>query len=97
MNNQLYLTPSRKGIAGFPWQTCSMCNKTCHSVEPLPSATQTDYPNIPDGELLEYCHEQIQSQNKGRFAGGEKNPWKISTTFPSVSKFPCYDSYLTGE
>lgn len=26
----------------------------------LPSATQTDYPNIPDGELLGYCHQATQ-------------------------------------
>jgi SagB-type dehydrogenase family enzyme len=26
----------------------------------LPSATQTDYPKIPDGELLGYCHQATQ-------------------------------------
>lgn len=26
----------------------------------LPSATQTKYPNIPDGELLKYCHQATQ-------------------------------------
>jgi SagB-type dehydrogenase family enzyme len=26
----------------------------------LPSATQTDYPHIPDGELLGYCHQATQ-------------------------------------
>jgi len=29
----------------------------------LPSATQTDYPNIPDGELLEYCHRATQIES----------------------------------
>ena len=28
----------------------------------LPSATQTDYPQIPDGELLRYCHQATQIQ-----------------------------------
>lgn len=34
----------------------------------LPSATQTEYPNIPDGELLGYCHQatQIESDTRGR-------------------------------
>ncbi len=34
----------------------------------LPSATQTEYPKIPDGELLEYCHRatQIESGTTGR-------------------------------
>jgi SagB-type dehydrogenase family enzyme len=27
-----------------------------------PSATQTDYPQIPDGELLRYCHQATQIQ-----------------------------------
>ena len=39
----------------------------------LPSSTQTDYPGIPDGELLEYLHRasQIQADSSG-------NPnWKV--------------------
>jgi len=34
----------------------------------LPSATQINYPKIPDGELLEYCHRatQIESGTMGR-------------------------------
>lgn len=34
----------------------------------LPSATQTDYPNIPDGQLLTYCHlaTQIESGTTAR-------------------------------
>jgi len=63
--------------------------QTCHSNR-LPSATQTDYPNIPDGELLEYCHGRADRVHKqqGRFAGGEtRKTLEDKYNFPSVSKF----------
>jgi len=61
LNQLLYLDREQEGAIAFPWQTCSMCNKTCHSVELL--ALKTDYPNIPDGELLEYCHRATQIES----------------------------------
>jgi len=62
-------------------------------VEPLPSATQTDYPNIPDGELLEYCHRatQIESGTNSKADLPEVRQEKSledKYNFPSVSKFP---------
>ncbi len=70
VNQLLYLDPDQEGaIAVTPLadlldvkQNLPLGRTT------LPSATQTDYPKLPDGELLQYCHwaTQIEANTTGR-------------------------------
>ncbi|HEY9836658.1 MAG TPA: SagB/ThcOx family dehydrogenase, partial [Vampirovibrionales bacterium] len=57
----------------------------------LPSATQTTYPTIPDGELLGYCHEATKINSDKTGIGGwslseEEEPEEDKYNFPFCSK-----------
>ena len=65
VNQLLYLDPEQEGaIAVIPLADLLDVKQNLPlGRTALPSATQTDYPNIPDGELLEYCHRATQIES----------------------------------
>lgn len=73
VNQMLFVDPEQEGtISVIPLEDLldSNLNKSVGTTA-LPSATQTDYPRIPDGELLNYFHKatQIQTSNQPPAAG----------------------------
>ena len=64
LNQLLYLDPEQEGaIAVIPLADLLEVEQNLPlSVTTLPSSTQTEYPNIPDGELLSYFHQATQIQ-----------------------------------
>ncbi len=72
VNQLLYLDPEQEGaIAVIPLADLLDVKQhlPLHQTA-LPSATQTEYPDIPDGELLLYCHQATQIE-EGRGARDE--------------------------
>jgi SagB-type dehydrogenase family enzyme len=70
VNKLLYLDPEQEGtIAVIPLADLLDVKQNLPlGRTALPSATQTDYPNIPDGELLGHCHRatQIEPDTNGK-------------------------------
>jgi SagB-type dehydrogenase family enzyme len=71
VNDLLYIDPLNEGaIAVLPLADLLEVNQNLSTgCTALPSSTETDYPNIPDGELLKYFHKateikQTSVQNK---------------------------------
>lgn len=71
VNDLLYVDPQQEGaIAVLPLADSLDVNQNLPlGCTALPSATETSYPQIPDGELLTYFHRhtQIQSSVTGNF------------------------------
>jgi SagB-type dehydrogenase family enzyme len=65
VNQLLYLDPEQEGtIAVIPLADLLDVKQNLPlGRTALPSATQTDYPSIPDGELLRYCHQATQIES----------------------------------
>ncbi len=65
VNQILYLDPEQEGaIAVIPLADLLDVKQNLPiGGTALPSATQTEYPDIPDGELLEYCHRAMQIES----------------------------------
>jgi len=53
----------------------------------LPSSTQTEYPNIPDGELLHYFHQATQLQPNANFKNLHRRP-EFRNSHPDQYNFP---------
>lgn len=70
INEMLYIDPQQEGaIAVLPIADLLDVNQNLPTGRTaLPSATETEYPHIPDGELLTYFHRmtQIQSGTTGK-------------------------------
>ena len=66
INQLLYLDPEQEGaIAILPLADLLDVKQNLPLAQTaLPSTTQTDYPNIPDGELLHYCHKATQIEEQ---------------------------------
>jgi len=62
VNQLLYLDQEQEGaIAVIPLADLLDVKQNLPvSITALPSATQIDYPNLPDEELLRYCHRETQ-------------------------------------
>jgi SagB-type dehydrogenase family enzyme len=62
VNQMLYVNAEQEGaIAVLPLADLLDVRQNLPlAITALPSATQTDYPNIPDGELLAYFHQATQ-------------------------------------
>jgi SagB-type dehydrogenase family enzyme len=65
VNQLLYLDPEQEGaIAVIPLADLLDVKQNLPLAQTaLPSATQTNYPNIPDGELLGYCHQATRIES----------------------------------
>ena len=64
VNQLLYVNSDQEGaIAVIPFADLLTGHDSSHGCTALPSATQTDYPQIPDGELLRYCHMATQIES----------------------------------
>jgi len=65
VNQLLYLDPEQEGaIAVIPLADLLDVKQHLPLYQTaLPSATQTEYPNIPDGDLLLYCHRTTQIES----------------------------------
>ncbi|MBD1860156.1 MULTISPECIES: SagB/ThcOx family dehydrogenase [Trichocoleus] len=76
LNQLLYLDPDQEGaIAVIPVADLLEVQENLPlSVTALPSATQTEYPSIPDGELLSYFHQATQIQPNAAFKKIPKIP-----------------------
>lgn len=86
VNQLLYLDAEQEGaIAVIPLADLLDIQQNLPSGQTaLPSATQTDYPQIPDGELLRYCHQATQIQ-QGR---GEENLSNLTPQPPDEIQLP---------
>jgi len=77
VNQILYLDPEQEGaIAVIPLADLLDVKQNLPAGRTaLPSATQTDYPQIPDGELLGYCHQatQIFEEERGKVAQEQRS------------------------
>ncbi|MEQ9669167.1 SagB/ThcOx family dehydrogenase [Coleofasciculus sp. G2-EDA-02] len=61
VNDLLYLNPEQEGaIAVVPLADQLQGQNSLSQPTVLPSATQFDYPKLPDGELLAYLHQATQ-------------------------------------
>lgn len=61
VNDLLYLNPEQEGaIAVVPLADQFQGQSNPSQPTALPSATQVDYPELPDGELLAYLHQATQ-------------------------------------
>lgn len=79
VNELLYLDPEQEGaIAVVPIADLLTIEENLSpGVTALPSATQREYPQLPDGELLGYLHQQTQID--------EEPPTALSKTVPEKS------------
>lgn len=86
VNQLLYLDAEQEGaIAVIPLADLLDIQQNLPSGQTaLPSATQTDYPQIPDGELLRYCHQATQIE-QGR---GEENLSNLTPQPPDEIQLP---------
>lgn len=66
VNQLLYLEPQQEGaITVIPLADLLDVKQNLPLGQTaLPSATQTDYPQISDGELLKYCHQATQIESR---------------------------------
>jgi SagB-type dehydrogenase family enzyme len=60
----------------------------------LPSPTQTDYPQIPDGELLEYFHKATQIEEAKGYEESAPAPSLDKYNFPFCLKVPTTTSAI---
>lgn len=75
VNQLLYLDSEQEGaIAVIPLVDLEL-QQLPVSCTALPSSTQTDYPQILDGELLTYCHQATQIDEER----GAKSDWREAT------------------
>ncbi|MCT7964290.1 SagB/ThcOx family dehydrogenase [Laspinema sp. D1] len=76
LNELLYLDPSQESLITFiPLADLLDIDQNLPKYRTaLPSDTQTDYPTIPDGELLGYCHEVTKINSDKTGIGG----WSLS-------------------
>ncbi len=95
VNQLLYLDQEQEGaIAVIPLaDLLDVKQNLALGQTALPSATQTDYPKIADGELLGYCHQatQIESDTTGRVDLAGVTPEKSledKYNFPFCLKVP---------
>jgi SagB-type dehydrogenase family enzyme len=77
LNQLLYLDPEQEGaIAVIPLADLLDVQQNLPlSVTALPSATQTEYPNIPDGELISYFHQATAIEPNAAF---KKSPSPVN-------------------
>ena len=99
VNRLLYLEPDEEGaIAVIPLaDLLDVQQNLSHSQTLLPSAIQTDYPNIPDGQLLAYLHRATQidaiAENPSKSSKRAQNETKKKASadkynFPFCLKVP---------
>lgn len=78
VNQILYLDPEQEGaIAVVPLVDLAV-RQLPLSDTALPSSTQVDYPPIPDGELLTYCHQATQIDEEQEAKSQEQEAKVIS-------------------
>jgi SagB-type dehydrogenase family enzyme len=93
VNQMLYVNAEQEGaIAVLPLADLLDVRQNLPlAITALPSATQTDYPNIPDGELLAYFHQATQIAATQSPSVGKS---VVSASEPSVSSpQPLEDKY----
>ncbi len=87
VNNLLYLDSQQEGaiaVIGLA-DLLDIKQNLPLSTTALPSTTQTDYPQIPDGELLQYCHKATKIQEA---KGNETSLCSIASPLsPSSDKY----------
>lgn len=83
LNQLLYLDPEQEGaiVAIALADLLDVDQNLPPTPTALPSATHTDYPEIPDGALLRACHQASQIQDQ-RTAYAEDTP-----TYPLADKY----------
>lgn len=93
LNNLLYLDSEQESVITFiPLADLLDVNQNLPRFRTaLPSPTHTDYPNIPDGQLLTYCHEATKINSDTTGVGGwtlpsEEEPLDDKYNFPFCAK-----------
>ncbi|HEY9748226.1 MAG TPA: SagB/ThcOx family dehydrogenase, partial [Allocoleopsis sp.] len=89
LNQLLYLDPEQEGaIAVIPLADLLQVKQNLPlAVTTLPSATQTEYPSIPDGELLGYFHQATEIQPNAVFKKAQLRP-RLAQPQPDKYNFP---------
>lgn len=92
LNELLYLDSEKEGVislVGLTDQSANL-NPFPQMLTALPSPITTDYPSIPDGELLSYLHQATVIENPPEnlqwFVLEDKNPPEDQYNFPFCSK-----------
>lgn len=81
LNNLLYLNPEEEGViaAAALADLLEVEQNLPHCASALPAPTQTDYPQIPDGQLLSYFHQCTQIS-----PAASVQPWATRTDTESA-------------
>ncbi len=88
INDLLYLNPDSEGaIAIVPLSDFKEEKNWLSSPTALPSNTQFDYPEIPDGKLLAYLHQATQIEVDGNRQVQQKQANDIEITKPRDDKY----------
>ncbi|HAX86107.1 MAG TPA: SagB-type dehydrogenase domain-containing protein [Cyanobacteria bacterium UBA11370] len=88
INDLLYLNPDSEGaIAIVPLSDFKEEKNWLSSPTALPSSTQFDYPEIPDGKLLAYLHQATQIEVNGNRQVQQKQANDVEITKPRDDKY----------
>lgn len=93
LNDLLYLDPHQEAVITLiPLADLMDINQNLPRYRTaLPSGTHTEYPQIPDGELLSYCHQATEIASDTTGTGGwivpsEEEPQEDKYNFPFCAK-----------